>query len=201
MTRSSTGLALAIVVLLLGCEGSPSGTAPTSSATPAKSATPTAATAKPAATTTAAATSEVKAPLQPGSTAASFPATAIPAKNFADFTIGLPPGGKLDKQGDAQSSLETTDYKLMLKAAKPKDSVSEMKTAIQKMPGFKAITVDQPDGLVIEVEEKGAKQFMITRLVKVGEVTVSCENALTKPPKDPAKAQEAFDVCGTIKHK
>ncbi|MBK9265973.1 MAG: hypothetical protein IPM54_40085 [Polyangiaceae bacterium] len=70
-----------------------------------------------------------------------------------------------------------------------------------KMPGFKAITIDQPDGLVVEVEEKGAPQFLITRHVKVGDVTLSCENALTKPPKDKAKAQEAFDVCGTIKKK
>jgi hypothetical protein len=70
---------------------------------------------------------------------------------------------------------------------------------LQKMKEFKAITIDQPDGLVVEIEEKGAKQFLLTRYVKVGDVTVSCENALTKPPKDQAKAQEAFDVCGTIK--
>jgi hypothetical protein len=140
-------------------------------------------------------------PAQPASAAASFPATALTAKDLADFTIGLPTGGKIDKSGDDRASVETPDYKLMIKKADAKETISELKPMIQKMPGFKAITIDQADGLVVEAEEKGAPQFLITRHVKVGDVTISCENALTKPPKDKAKAQEAFDVCGTIKKK
>jgi hypothetical protein len=200
MMRSMLGLTLVLSLVVLGCEDKPASTAPAASAAPATSASPTGAT-KPASTAaTPAPTPEAK-PAEPASAAASFPATALPAKDFADFTIGLPTGGKLDKTGDDKASLETPDYKLMLKKADAKDSISEMKTMIQKMPGFKAITIDQPDGLVVEVDEKGAPQFLITRHVKVGDMTLSCENALTKPPKDKAKAQEAFDVCGTIKKK
>lgn len=202
MTRSPIRIAIAIALPLvaLGCEGSPSGAPASGSAKPAT--TTAAGTAKPA-TTAATATGTAASDTKPASAsaAAAFPATALPSKNFADFTIGLPPGGKLDKSGDDKSSLETADYKLMLKAKGAKDDLAELKTMIQKIPGFKAITVDQPDGLMIEVEEKGAKQYLITRHVKVGDVTVSCENALTKPPKDAAKAQEAFDVCGTVKKK
>jgi hypothetical protein len=143
---------------------------------------------------------EAKPAAEPASAAASLPATALPAKNLADFTIGLPTGGKLDQSSDDAASLETPDYKLILKKG-AKDDIAELKGMMPKMPGFKAITIDKPDGLVVEVEEKGAAQFLLTRYVKVGDVTVSCENALTKPPKDKAKAQEAFDLCGTIKKK
>lgn len=198
MMRSMLGLTLVLSLVAVGCEDKPSSTAPATSATPATSASPTGAT-KPA-STAATPAAEAK-PAEPASAAASFPATALPAKDLADFTIGLPTGGKLDQSGDDKASLETPDYKLMLKKPGPKDSIADLKPLMPKMPGFKAITIDQPDGLVVEVEEKGAPQFLITRHVKVGDVTLSCENALTKPPKDKAKAQEAFDVCGTIKKK
>ena len=197
MTRSSICFALALPLIALGCEGQPSGgTAPTSSAAPPKTA---AATAKPTATA-AAVTATATATAAPTSTsmAASFPATALPSKNFSAFTIGLPPGGKLEKSGEDKSSLETADYKLMLKAGPKTDDLDKTKASIQKMPGFKALTVDKPDGVVVEMEEKGAKQFMITRYVTVDDTKIACESALTKPPKDKDKAQEAWDVCGTI---
>jgi hypothetical protein len=197
--RESLGFALILCFVALGCENAPSGTAPTSSATPAKAASSADAMKPATPSEKAAPPAEVKPAAQPASAAASFPATALPAKDLAGFTIGVPTGGKLDKSGDDRASLETADYKLMLKKAGEKETIAELKEMVQKMKEFKAITVDQPDGLVVEIEEKGAKQFLITRYVKVGDVTVSCENALTKPPKDPAKAQEAFDVCGTIK--
>lgn len=199
--RSTLGLLLVASLVALGCEDAPSGTAPTTSAKPTTSATPTGA-AKPTGTTAMPApTVEAKPAAQPASAAASFPATDLPAKDLAGFTIGLPTGGKLDKSGDDKASLDTADYKLMLKKADPKETIAELKPMMQKIPGFKGITIDQPDGLVIEAEEKGAPQFLITRNVKVGDVTIACENALTKPPKDKAKAQEAWDVCGTIKKK
>jgi hypothetical protein len=199
MTRLTIGFALALPLVVLGCEGSPSGTAPTSSAPAMKTA---AATATPRPTATSAAASTGTADTKPATTsaAASFPATDLPAKDLGGFTIGVPPGGKLDKTGNDKSSLETSDYKLMLKETK-KDDLADMKAAIKKMPGFKAVTVDAPDGVIVEAEEKGAKQYLITRYVKAGDKTISCENALTKPPKDEAKAREAFDVCGTIKKK
>jgi hypothetical protein len=205
MTRSSIRLALALPLIALGCEGAPTGgTAATSSAAPPK--TTAAATAKPTATAAAAsATAASSAGATPASTstsaAASFPATALPSKNFAELTIGLPPGGKLEKSGEDKSSLDTTDYKLMIKAGPKTDDLEKLKTDIKKMPGFKAITTDKPDGMVVEADDKGKPQFLVTRYVKVGDVTVACESALTKPPKDAAKAQEAFDVCGTIKKK
>src|SRR5262245_32357610 len=103
MMRSSTGFALASCLIVFGCEGSPSGTAPTASPTSlAKSAAP-AASAKPTASS-----ADVKPTAQPTSAAASFPATPLPSKAFADFTIGLPTGGKLEKSGD-NSSLDTPD--------------------------------------------------------------------------------------------
>lgn len=191
MSRSMLRVALALSVLAFGCnKDKTAGTAPTPSSTASSTG---ATTEKAAATTTAKTTAE------PASAAASFPATALPSKKLADYTIGLPPGGKLAQSGD-NSALETSDYKLMIKPG-GKNDLAEMKTQIKSMPGFKNITIDQPDGVVVEAEEKGAPQFLITRYVKAGDATVSCESALTKPPKDKAKAKEAFDVCGTIKKK
>ena len=129
-----------------------------------------------------------------------FPATALPSQNFAAYTIGVPPGGKLDVSGDDRSSLETPDYKLIVKTAK-KNETADMKAKMPSMPGFKAFVVDSPDGLVMQVEDKGATQFVLTRYVQVGDTLLVCDSTLTKPPKDKAKAQEAFDVCGTLKKK
>lgn len=197
MMRLSLGLGLALSIVALGCgEGASSGASPstTGSAAATGAAKPTA-----AAQTAAAATAK---PAEPASAAASFPATDIPAKDFAGLTVGVPPGGKVDKSGDDRASVETADYKVMIKKAGPKDEdVAGLKAMIQKMPGFKAITVDKPDGVVIEVEEKGKPQFVLTRIVKAGDMTLLCDSALTKPPTDKAKAEEAFDVCGTIKKK
>lgn len=148
---------------------------------------------------TTAASPEAKPAASPASAADAFPATALPGKSFADTTINVPPGGKLDKAGE-KVSLETPDYKLMIKSAKKNDT-ADMKGMLSSMPGFKGITVESPDGIVAQVEEKGAPQFVLTRYVKVGDALLSCESALTKPPKDKAKAQEAFDVCGTLKKK
>lgn len=190
MSRSTLPLVLALSALAFGCnkDKAAEGTSPA----PSSTASSTSATAeKAAATTTKTA--------EPASAAAAFPATALPAKKLADYTIGVPPGGKVDKSGD-NASLETPDYKLMIKPG-GKNDLGEMKGAVKSMPGFKAFTIDQPDGVVVEAEEKGAPQFMLTRYVKVGDTTISCESALTKPPKDKTKAKEAFDVCGTIKKK
>lgn len=190
MMRLSLALVLVLSLASAGCESASSGAAPATSG----SAKPTGA----AATSTAAAAPK---PAEPASAAASFPATDIPAKDFAGLTIGVPPGGKVDKIGDDRASIETADYKLIVKKAGPKDDVAEMKAMVQKMPGFKALTVDQADGLVMEVDEKGKSQFVLSRIVKVGDLTLICDSALTKPPTDKAKGQEAFDVCGTIKKK
>lgn len=198
MKRSSIGLALVISLVAFGCQDKDKSTSPgtTAATTTAASGTTAMASAMPAAP----AAPETKA-ADPASAAAAFPATALPSKALADYTIGVPAGGKLEKAADDRASLETPDYKLILKKASAKDDIAGMKAMITKMPGFKAITVDKPDGMVVEASEKGAKQFLITRYVKVGDVNLACENALTKPPKDEAKAREAFDVCGTLKKK
>ncbi len=206
MKRSSIGLALVISIVAFGCQDKDKATAPgttSASASASAMATTTASgmTAMASAMPAASAAPDMKATAEPASMAAAFPATALPAKALADFTIGLPTGGKLDKSGDDKASLETPDYKLMLKKATAKDEMAGMKDMVKKMPGFKAITVDKADGMVVETAEKGAKQFLVTRYVKVGDVNLSCENALTKPPKDEAKAHEAWDVCGTLKKK
>lgn len=197
MNRMLVGLAVVLPVFAVACQDKPSGGAASASASAASSAAATPPTSAAPPATTAAAPS---ASVAPASAAASYPATALPAKKLADYTIGLPPGGKLDKSGDDRASLETGDYKVMVKLA-GKDTAADMKPMIQKLPGFKSLVVDQPDGMVAEFEEKGAKQYVFTRFVKAGDVTLSCENALTKPPKDVAKAKEAFDLCGTLKKK
>jgi hypothetical protein len=192
MTRSSTIVALALP-LLLACEGQPSGTAPAGSGAPATG------TAKPAATGAAATTGAAAATGgSAAGAAAAFPATALTAKALEAYTIGVPPGGKVDKASDDKASLETPDYKLMLSIGK--NQVADVKKLLEKAPGFKAI-VDQPDGMLAEYEEKGTKQYLMTRYVTVGDATVVCENALTKPAKTEAKAKEAWDVCGTVKKK
>jgi len=197
MTRSSLGLAFILSLVAVGCQNKDkaSATGTTAGSTTAGTTSPMASAAPMATTATTVKTAE------PASAAAAFPATALPAKDLADFTIGLPTGGKLEKSGSDKASVETPDYKLMLKKASSKDDMTGMKDMVQKMPGFKAITVEKPDGMVVETAEKGAKQFLITRYVTVGDVKLSCESALTKPPKDEAKAREAFDVCGTLKKK
>lgn len=196
--RLSIGLGLVLSLVVMGCDGSSSGAAPATTGSAGATAKPTGAASTTAATSTATAAPK---PAEPASAAASFPATDIPAKDFAGLTIGVPPGGKVDKSGDDRASLDTADYKLILKKAGPKDDLAEMKTVIQKLPGFKSIVVDKPDGLVVEFEEKGKPQFVLTRVVKVGDMTLLCDSAATKPPTDKAKGQEAFDVCGTIKKK
>lgn len=130
--------------------------------------------------------------------ASSLPATPLPSANLANIKIGVPSGGKLEKASDDRSSLETADYKLMVQLTKKKQALSELKEMVQSMPGFKEIVIEQADGLVVAVEEKGGMQFLITRYVQVGDVALSCQSSLTKPPKERAKAQEAFDVCGTL---
>ncbi len=199
MNRMLAGVVVTVGVLAFACDDKPSGGAPAASASASAASS---AAAKPSAS--APATAMMPAPAassaQPASAAAAFPATALVAKKLADYTVGLPPGGKLDKVTDDKATLDTPDYKLMMSVA-GKDTVPKMKAMIQKLPGFKSLTVDQDDGLVAEFEDKGAKQYMFTRYIKVGDVTIACENALTKPAKDAAKAKEAFDVCGTIKKK
>ena len=203
MKRSSVRLAqLALVIsLAVGCQDKDKATAPGTTSASATVATTTASGTAMATGMAAPAAPDTKTTAESASVAAAFPATALPAKQLADFTIGLPIGGKLDKTGDDKASLETPDYKLMLKKAPAKDEMAGMRDMVKKMPGFKAITVDKPDGMVVETAEKGAKQFLVTRYVKAGDVNLSCENALTKPPKDEAKAREAWDVCGTLKKK
>lgn len=189
-------MAFGSCVLALACnkKTDASGTAASASASA------TAAASASAAPTAKAATTDVKpADTAAKSAAASFPATALTAKDFTDYTIGLPPGGKVDKNGN-NAQVETPDYRIILKVAKKNDT-ADMKSALPKMGGFKEFTVDQPDGLVAHVEEKSGPQYVFTRYVQVGDKLLSCESALTKPPKDKAKAQEAFDVCGTLKKK
>jgi hypothetical protein len=198
MKISSLVLAVALGAAAFGCDKGKAGDTAGAASAAASAAAATGAGAS-AAPPAKAATAAVK-PAEPASAAAAFPATALPTKNMADYTIGLPPGGKLEKNGTDKSVVETPDYKIIIKVAK-KDETAEMKGQIPQMPGFKALTVDSPDGLVAEVEEKGKTEYVFTRYVKVGDVLLSCENTLTKPPKDKAKAQEAFDVCGTIKKK
>ena len=201
MNRMLAGLVVAASVLVCACEDKPSGGGPAASASASAASTGTTApTASAAATVAPTASAVATASAAPASAAAAFPATALTAKKLADYTIGLPPGGKIDKTGDDKASVETPDYKVMIKLA-GKDTIADMKPMIQKLPGFKSLVVDQADGIVAEFEDKGAKQYMFTRYTKVGDVTISCENALTKPAKDLAKAKEAFDVCGTVKKK
>jgi hypothetical protein len=189
-------LALGSCVLALACNKKTDSTATAASA----SAGATAAASASAAPTAKAATADVKpADTAAKSAAASFPATALTAKDFTDYTIGLPPGGKVDKNGN-NAQVETPDYRLILKVAK-KNETADMKAMMPKMGGFKEFTVDQPDGLIAHVEDKSGTQYVFTRYIQVGDKLLSCESALTKPAKDKAKAQEAFDVCGTLKKK
>ena len=158
---------------------------------------------QPAATTTATteakgATPEVK-PAATANAAAAYPATALPAKNVADYTIGVPPGAKLEKVSDDKASLETPDYKVMISIAKANET-AKMKELFSKAPGYRAI-VDDPNGLVMETDEKGKKSIAMTRYVTVGDKVLGCDSALTKPPSSEAKAKEAWDVCGTLKKK
>jgi hypothetical protein len=190
LSSSSIILVLGLSLVAVGCDKSSS---------TAQGSTDTASTTN-SAPAAKAATAEGKPAAQPASAAASFPATALPAKQLAGYTIALPTGGKLEADGDDRARLETPDYRLIIKPAKA-NQTAEMKAMMPKMPGFKEITVDSPDGLVVQVEEKGATQFVLTRYVKLGDAFYACDNALTKPPKDKAKAQEAFDVCGTLKKK
>jgi len=183
-------------VVLSACQDKSSGGPAAASASASAAAAPSAS--APAAATASAAPSASAAP---ASAAASYPSTPIPAKKLADYAIGVPAGGKLDKSGDDRASLDVGDYRIMIKIAGPKDTIAEMKPIVQKLPGFKSMLVDAPDGLVAEFEEKGTKSYIFTRFVKVGDVTLSCDSALTKPAKDAAKAKEAFDICGTLKKK
>jgi hypothetical protein len=180
--------------MLVACEGQSSGPAPAGSGAAATG------TAKPAATGTAATTAAAAATgaSAAGNAAAAFPATALPAKALEAYTIGVPTGGKVEKVSDDKASLDTGEYKLLLSVGK--NEMAELKKLLEKQPGFKAL-VDKPDGMLAEYEEKGAKQYLLTRYVTVGDATVVCENALTKPPKTEPKAKEAWDICGTVKKK
>jgi hypothetical protein len=213
MKVRSLVLGITLSLVAAACDGAPaegtSGGAPktTGSAKPAaKPAASASAVASTAASAASSATPAASGSAEPaGSASAAAPAAPAPTlvntdltgKDFAGHTIGLPAGGKLN--GNA---VETPDYKLMLKKAGPKDEdLAGAKAALQKMPGFKSFVIDKPEGVVMEVEEKGKPQFALTRLVKVGDVTIVCESALTKPPTDKAKAEEAFAVCGSIAKK
>jgi hypothetical protein len=196
VNRSIALAVLAVSALVTGCQDK-SSTSPAASASGSAAAAPSA----PAASAPTAAAPAASSAAAPASTVASFPATALPAKKLADYTVGLPPGGKLDKAGDDRASLDTPDYKLMFKISNPKDTAADMKGMVQKLPGFKSLTVDAPDGIVAEFEDKGTKQYIFTRFVKVGDVSLTCDSAMTKPAKDAAKAKEAFEICGTLKKK
>ena len=202
MTRSSIFAALALPLFAMACESTPATTGTTGGAATTKAATTAAGTGakatSTAATTAAAATATAASTAAAAGTSSAdaFPAQPLTAKDFADYTINVPTGGKINSD-----KIETPDYKLIIKKAKEKENIAELKGLIQKMPGFKAITVDKEDGLVVETEEKGAKQYVITRHVKIGDVTLTCETTLTGPAKDEAKAKEAWDVCGTLKKK
>jgi hypothetical protein len=80
------------------------------------------------------------------------------------------------------------------------NETAKMKEMFGKAPGFRSI-VDSPDGLLAETDEKGKKSIVLARYVKVGDALLTCDSALTKPPKDEAKGKEAWDVCGTLKKK
>src|SRR5690606_18949879 len=121
--------------------------------------------------TTAAATSEAT-PTEKESAAAAFPATALPAKSVAEYTIGVPPGGKVDKVNDEKATLETADFKLMIAVAKANET-AKVKEMFSKAPGFRAI-IDTPDGLAMETENRGEKMFAVTRYVKLGDVVLVC---------------------------
>jgi hypothetical protein len=212
MKVRSVVLGITLSLVAAACDGAPAeGTSggPPKPAGSTKPATKAATSGSAAASAAASAASSAAAPAASGSAepaGSASAAAAAPAptlvntdlgKDFAGHTIGLPAGGKLN--GNA---VETPDYKLMLKKAGPKDEdLAGAKAALQKMPGFKSFVVDKPEGLVMEVEEKGKPQFVLTRLVKVGDVTMLCESAMTKPPTDKAKAEEAFAVCGSIAKK
>lgn len=197
MIRTMTALAVALPLALVACKGDDAagtpGAAGSAGAKPASTgaaATPTGAAATAAGAATGAGAS--------AGAAAAFPATALTAKKLEGFTIGLPPGGKIDKASDDKGTVDTADYKLMVSVGK--NELADMKAMLGKVPGTKII-VDQPDGLVAEMEAKGAKEYVLTRYVTIGSDTVVCETAATKSAKTEAKAKEAFDVCGTVKKK
>jgi hypothetical protein len=133
--------------------------------------------------------------------AKAYPAQAVTVPALKGVTIGVPPGGKLAGGGpglDDRSVLETPDYNLLIKVgdeavlAKVKDMLGKMKT-------FKGFKADAPDGFIAQLDEASGTQFMVSRLVKAGDKSVSCDSAAFKPLKTLDKAQEAFAVCGTIK--
>ncbi len=133
--------------------------------------------------------------------AKAYPAQAVTVPALKGVTVGVPPGGKLAAGGpglDDRAVLETPDYNLLVKVgdeavlAKVKDMVSKMKT-------FKGFKADAADGFIAQLDEPSGTQFMVSRVVKAGDKSVSCESAAFKPLKTLDKAQEAFAVCGTIK--
>ena len=96
-----------------------------------------------------------------------------------------------------RASLETADYKMMIK---PGDGdFTKVKEMLGKMKTFKGWAVDAADGFIAELDEPSGKQFMVTRSVKAGDKGVVCDSAMSKPAKSLDKAQEAFAVCGTLK--
>ncbi len=187
---------LCLVTALAACGGDATGPATgTSGAVSAKAKSSAAPAARgSAAPTASAAPTEAAKP----SAAASFAAQPVP-KPFDTLTIGAPTGAKLETGVTKDyAMIEGPDYAFKIEEEK-ENEIPKLKEMMSKA-GAKFI-VDQPDGLVFEMKDKDETSLNVLRYLKIGDKGYSCSTTSKGAPKSPEKAQEAYDVCGTLKAK
>ncbi len=180
----------ALLTSLVACGGEAGTTAPGgSSAASAK------ASSKPAAKASAA----PAATEAPKAAAVSFPAQPLPAP-FETLTLGAPTGAKLETGvTKAYAMIEGPDYAFKIEEAK-ENTVPKLKEMLGK--GETKFLVDQPEGIVADMPQKdGSSGLTVFRYLKIGEKGYKCSTTMKGAPKTPEKAQEAYDVCGTLKAK